>query len=63
MRKHRGYKFKKGDIVFRRGYTTKDYKVIGYNGAGMVLVLPIDKPDTMYNRSLFTESQLGLREQ
>jgi hypothetical protein len=62
MRK-RHYKFQKGQIVFRRGYTSKDYKVIGYNGAGMVLVIPIDEPDTLYNRSLFLESQLGLREQ
>jgi hypothetical protein len=62
MRK-RHYKFQKGQIVFLRGYTSKDYKVIGYNGAGLVLVIPIDKPDALYNRSLFLESQLGLREQ
>jgi hypothetical protein len=61
MRRHRNYKFQEGQTVFRLGYTTKDYKVIGYNGAGMVLVIPLDEPDTIYNRSLFLESQLGLR--
>jgi hypothetical protein len=61
MKKQKHYKFETGQVVFRRGYTTKDYKVIGYNGAGMVLVIPIDEPDTLYNRSLFLEQQLGLR--
>jgi hypothetical protein len=51
-------KFKAGDRVKRLGYNHDGYYVIGYNAAGTVIVVPVDKEDHWSNYDLFIEQQL-----
>lgn len=54
--------FKKGDRVKRRGYNHDGYTVIGYNGAGAVLVLSYGEEDRFDNRDVFPENWLTFKE-
>jgi hypothetical protein len=51
-------KFKTGDRVKRLGYNHEGYTVIGYNGAGSVIVLPVGKKEHWSNYDIFIEQEL-----
>lgn len=53
-------RFQKEQIVKRLGYSEKGWKVVGYNGSGMVIVVPINSTDGLFDRELFQEITLEL---
>lgn len=53
----RAHKFVEGQLVHHIGHTSKPYKVLGYNGAGMVITIPLDVKYSHKCR-LFLENQL-----
>lgn len=51
-------KFKEGQLVTRKGYTSNPYIVIGYNGLGMVIVTPTQDEFSFSSRTVFAEIEL-----
>jgi hypothetical protein len=51
-------KFKVGQLVSRKGYTSSPYVVIGYNAMGMVIVTPTQDEFSFSSRTVFAEIEL-----